>query len=56
MADIPIGFNELDRRIGASEGYTSRMLSERRWPRLDMAIRLARALNKSVGHLVGEEP
>ena len=51
-----IGTNEFDRILGKDRtGFTSRVESEERYPRLNTVIEVARALNVSVGYLVGDE-
>lgn len=52
-----LGFNELDRLLGRSEGYTSRMVSEDRMPRADTLRAIAHALTVSPAWLLdGTEP
>lgn len=46
-----IGFGELDRALGYSEGYTSRLVSTRRRPRADTLLKLADALQVDLAWL-----
>jgi len=47
-----VGFNEFDRKLGYSEGYTSRTLSKGRRPRADTVRRLAQILDVSAEWLI----
>lgn len=50
-----LGFNELDRMLGKSEGYSSRLVSEQRTPRADTLRTISEKLNVSVLWLLSAE-
>lgn len=52
-----VGFNELDRRLEKSQGYTSKLLKREGQPRSGVVAAMARALNVRLEYLLyGEDP
>ncbi len=50
-----LGCNELDRHLGRSEGYTSRLISENRTPRADTLRAIALALQVTPAWLLADD-